>query len=167
MTSLKKIDNLTVPAVENSLALFDLPPTVVSYVKTFEKELLPLNTITRDGPFHFRVFSDTNFIDLSRTYIQLVTSIEKKDGNNWVPLAETLDDKNTGVKNNFANTFIKQLKVSINNVEVYNSGVTYPYLAYLKKEFMTAYDENSGGTSCYYPDRNLEQWDQDLVTNYD
>ena len=166
MTTLKKIDNLTVPAIENSLALFDLPPTVVSYIKTVEKELLPLNTITRDGPYHFRIFSDTNFIDLSRTYIQMTTSIEKQDGNNWVPLAETLDDKNTGVKNNFAHTFIKQLKISINNVEVYNSGITYPYLAYLKKEFMTPYNENLGGTACYYPDRNTEKWDQDDVTNY-
>ena len=69
MSTLKKIDTLTVPAVENSLALFDLPPTVVSYAKTFEKELLPLNTVTREGPYHFRVFSDSNFIDLSRTYI--------------------------------------------------------------------------------------------------
>jgi hypothetical protein len=167
MSTLKKIDTLTVPAVENSLALFDLPPTVVSYAKTFEKELLPLNTITREGPYHFRVFSDTNFIDLSRTYVQTITSIEKQDGNNWIPIADTPDDKNTGVKNNFGLSFIKQLKVNINNVEVYNSGVTYPYYAYMNTEFNTDYDLNSGfmQTSCYFSDRNNKNIDQNSYQN--
>jgi hypothetical protein len=167
MSTLKKIDTLTVPAVENSLALFDLPPTVVSYAKTFEKELLPLNTITREGPYHFRVFSDTNFIDLSRTYVQTITSIEKQDGNNWIPIADTADDKNTGVKNNFGLSFIKQLKVSINNVEVYNSGVTYPYYAYINTEFLTDYNINLGfmQTSCYFSDRNDENYDQNNSQN--
>ena len=157
MSTIKKIDSLTVPAVENSLALFDLPPTVVSYVKTFEKELLPLNTITRDGPYHFRIYSDSNFIDLSRTYVQITTSLEKKsDDGNWVALAQTENDTHTGVKNNYGLSMIKQLKVAINNVEVYNSGVTYPFYAYINREFFTPYTTNIGITqaACYYSDRD-------------
>jgi hypothetical protein len=96
MSTIKKIDAISVPAVENSLALFDLPPSIVSYNKTYQKELLPLNTITRDGPYTFRLYSDSNFINLSRTYMQLKISIEKKSGGDWVPIAdENDDDKNT------------------------------------------------------------------------
>ena len=156
MSTIKKIDTLTVPAVENSLALFDLPPTVVSYVKTFEKELLPLNAITRDGPYHFRIYSDSNFIDLSRTYVQLTASLEKKSGHHWVAIAETDDDLHTGVKNNFGLSFIKQLKLTINGIEIYNSGVTYPYYAYINRELFTPYNSNIGiqQAACYYSDRD-------------
>jgi hypothetical protein len=122
MSTIKKIDAISIPAVENSLALFDLPPSVVSYNKTYQKELLPLNTLTREGPFLFRLYSDSNFVDLSRTYIQLSASIEKEQEGDWVAITDTEDDdKNTSVIQNFTQSFIKQLKISVNSVEVYNS----------------------------------------------
>jgi hypothetical protein len=145
MSTIKKIDAISVPAVENSLALFDLPPSVVSYNKTYQKELLPLNTLTREGPFHFRLYSDSNFVDLSRTYIQLTTSIEREADGNWVPISEDeANDTKCSLKQNFTQSFIKQLNISINSVEVYNSTILYPFLCYIKREFFTPYDFNRG-----------------------
>jgi hypothetical protein len=168
MSTIKKIDAISVPAVENSLALFDLPPSIVSYNKTYQKELLPLNTITRDGPYTFRLYSDSNFIDLSRTYMQLKVSIEKKLGGDWVPIAdENDDDKNTSIIQNFNQSFIKQLKISINSVEVYNSTVLYPFLCYINREFFASYDLNAGlvGSTGYYTDRGDRKLQND-PTNF-
>jgi hypothetical protein len=145
MSTIKKIDAISVAAIEQSLALFDLPPSIVSYNKTFTKELLPLNTVTREGPHHFRLFSDSNFIDLSRTFLQLSATIEKEEDGNWVPIDEDEDDdKNTSVIQNFGQSFVRQLKISVNSVEVYNSGVLYPYLCYINREFFIPYHENTG-----------------------
>jgi hypothetical protein len=156
MSTIKKIDAISIPAVENSLALFDLPPSVVSYNKTYQKELLPLNTLTREGPFLFRLYSDSNFVDLSRTYIQLSASIEKEQEGDWVAITDTEDDdKNTSVIQNFTQSFIKQLKISVNSVEVYNSSVLYPFLCYINREFFNNYADNKGlmASSGYDTDR--------------
>jgi len=155
MSTIKRIDAGSVPVVENSLALFDLPPSVVSYNKTYQKELLPLNFITRDGPYHFRLYSDSSFIDLSRTYIQTTTSIEKKVNDAWVPIADTDDDMNTSVIQNYGLSFIKQLKLTLNSVEIYNSTILYPYYAYIETEFFKAYDSKHGlyQAGLYYTDR--------------
>jgi hypothetical protein len=155
MSTIKRIDAGSVPVVENSLALFDLPPSVVSYNKTYQKELLPLNFITRDGPYHFRLYSDSSFIDLSRTYIQTSTSIEKKVDDAWVPLADTADDMNTSVIQNYGLSFIKQLKLTLNSVEIYNSTILYPYYAYIETEFFKGYDTKHGlyQAGLYHTDR--------------
>jgi hypothetical protein len=156
MTTIKRIDPIFVPGVENSLAIFDIPPTSVAFNKTTQRELLPLMTVTREGPFTFRLFSDSQFIDLSRTWFYLVSSLEKKDTTTgtWVPIANTNDDKNTGVINNFGSSFIKQLKVSINGTDVFNSGILYAWRAYVSQEYGVPSDFKQGlsQASCYYPD---------------
>ena len=53
MSTLKKIDPISVPEVENSLAVFDLLPTTVAFNQTYIRELLPLMKITREGPYTF------------------------------------------------------------------------------------------------------------------
>ena len=78
MSVLKKIDPISVPAVENSLAVFDLLPTTVAFNQTYVRELLALTTVTRDGPFTFRLFSDSKFIDFSKTWLYFKYQIEKK-----------------------------------------------------------------------------------------
>lgn len=158
MSTLKRIDATSVPAVENSLAIFDLPVSVVSYNRTFVKELLPLNTVLRDGPYHFRIYSDSNFWDPSRTYVQLTTSIEKKtDDGDWVAIGEAqLDDKNVSVIQNYGLSFIRQLKILVNSIEIYNSGVHYPYFSYINTELLRSFDSNVGlhSSGCYYADRD-------------
>jgi hypothetical protein len=158
MSTIKKIDPKSVAVVENSLGIFDLPVSVVSYNRTFIRELLPLNTLLRDGPFLFRVFSDSNWWDPSRTYIQFTSKIEKKgEGDEWVPLGPNTieDDKHCSVIQNYALSFIKTLKIQINGVEAYNSGIHYPYINYVKAEFLTPFDAKIGlnSSQLYYSER--------------
>ena len=64
MTTIKKIDTGSIPALDSSLAIFDLPPSNVAINKSTFRELLPLTTITQNGPYIFRIFADSQFIDL-------------------------------------------------------------------------------------------------------
>lgn len=53
MSTLKKIDPISVPAIENSLAVFDILPTTIAFNQTYVRELLPLMTVTREGHYTF------------------------------------------------------------------------------------------------------------------
>ncbi|HEX4851518.1 MAG TPA: hypothetical protein VFV08_11960, partial [Puia sp.] len=135
---LKKIDTISVPAVENSLALFDILPTTVAFNRTHTRELLPIMTVTRNGPFTFRLFSDNQFVDFSKTWFFLRTSLEKKDGDKWVKTLETnQSDNHVGVIQNYTSSFINRLKVSINSTNVFDSDVLYPWRAYISTELGT------------------------------
>jgi hypothetical protein len=153
MSTLKRIDPISVPAVENSLAIFDILPTSVAFNRTHIRELLPLMTVTRDGPYTFRLYSDTQFVDFRHTWLYLVSSLEKyvATTNSWVPISDTNDDKNTGVIQNYGSSFIKQLNIIINGIEVFNSDVTYAWRAYIANEFGLSYDFKKGlYESCMY-----------------
>ena len=159
MSILKKIDPISVPAIENSLAVFDLLPTTVAFNQTYIRELLPLMTVTREGPYTFRLFSDTKFIDFTKTWFFMKYQIERKDGNNWVALntgdaEQKLKDSSVNVIQNFASSFIKQLKVTINSTLVFDSGNLYPYRAYIATEFGTskAFREGLLEAGGYFPD---------------
>jgi len=139
MSVLKKIDPISIPAVENSLALFDIMPTTVAFNRTHTRELLPIMNITRNGPFTFRLFSDNQFIDFSKTWLFLKTSIQKKGANDvWEnPDPASVNDQHVGVIQNYASSFIKQLKITINSTNVFDSDVLYPWRAYISTEFGT------------------------------
>lgn len=80
MSTLKKIDPISVSAIENSLAVFDILPTTIAFNQTYVRELLPLMTVTREGHYTFRLFSDTRFIDFTKTLFFIKYQIERKDG---------------------------------------------------------------------------------------
>ena len=160
MSTLKKIDPISVPAVENSLAVFDLLPTTVAFNQTYIRELLPLMTVTREGPYTFRLFSDTKFIDFTKTWFFIKYQIERKEGNDWVALGsgndaeQKLKDSYMSVIQNFASSFIKQLKVTINSTLVFDSGNLYPYRSYIATEFgiSKAFREGLLEAGGYFPD---------------
>ena len=137
MSTIQKIDSESVPSVENSLNIFSLPPTTVAFNRSQVRELLPITALDNQGPYVFRIFSDNQFIDLTRTWFYLETCIEKLVGTNWVKIANTNDDKNVSVVNNFGNSFIKRLDIKINGKEVFNSGTNYAYGAYINHELFT------------------------------
>jgi hypothetical protein len=160
MTTLKKIDRFSAEGIENSLAIFDLPPTNVAINRTQTRELLPLSALNDTGPYTFRLFADNQFPDLSRTWLYLATRIEKKINDDWVPIGVTDDDKHIGVVQNFGHSFVRQMTVNISNVEVFNSGVHYAYRAYMLNELGYSNETRRGlhEAGCYYPD-DLDQND--------
>lgn len=159
MSVLKKIDQVSIPAIENNVAIFDILPTNVAFNRTYLREYNPLQIISRDGPFNYRMFSDSQFIDFSRIWFYLETSLEKREPNtgNWVDLGSTMpsdDDKHVGPIQNFGSSFIKQLKITINGIEVFNSGPLYAYRDYISKEFGLGISVRKGlyEANNYFPD---------------
>ncbi|KAL3119365.1 hypothetical protein niasHT_006562 [Heterodera trifolii] len=129
----------------------EIPPTNVSVVRSFFRQVLPLATITQESPYLFRLYSDNLWTDLSRIYLYLELSIEKPGANDkWV----TIDDADTSVSaiQGIGQTFVQQLKVTVGNTEVYDSGNLYPFKAYITNElsFPINAKKNFLGSTGYY-----------------
>ena len=77
MSTIQKIDTESVPSVENSLNIFSLLPTAIAFNRSQVRELLPITALDNQGPYVFRIFSDNQFIDLTRTWFYFETCIEK------------------------------------------------------------------------------------------
>ena len=165
MTTLKKIDKASPEGVENNLNIFDLPATNIAINKSSMRELLPLSAVNDLGPYVFRLFPDNQFVDMSKTWFYLTTTIERKDGNNWVPLDDTTkpEDKHVSVVQNFGHSFIKTLKITINGVECFDSGHLYAYRAYMLHELNYSHEVRKGlhEANCYY----IDQMPQDHYDN--
>uniref|UniRef100_A0A1I8BVM6 Uncharacterized protein n=1 Tax=Meloidogyne hapla TaxID=6305 RepID=A0A1I8BVM6_MELHA len=133
MSCCKKINENSPLALNSALSIFTVPPTNVSVVRSFFREILPLSTITQDSPYLFRLFSDNLWTDLSRTYLYLELSIEKLGTDNkWSAISTT--DINIGSIQGIGQTFVQQLKVTVGNNELYDSGTLYLYKAYITNE---------------------------------
>ncbi|KAL3122041.1 hypothetical protein niasHT_008440 [Heterodera trifolii] len=131
--------------------VIEIPPTNVSVVRSFFRQVLPLATITQESPYLFRLYSDNLWTDLSRIYLYLELSIEKPGANDkWV----AIDDADTSVSaiQGIGQTFVQQLKVTVGNTEVYDSGNLYPFKAYITNElsFPINAKKNFLGSTGYY-----------------
>jgi hypothetical protein len=153
MSCAKKISEASGLAFNSALNVFAVPPTNVSVRRSFFREILPLSTISQEGPFLFRLFSDNLWTDLSRVYLHLELSVQKYDtaSNQWVRVTAA-DDTQLAPLQMLGSTFIQQLIVSVGTTEVYNSGVLYPYKAYLTHElsYPMAVKDNFLAASGYY-----------------
>lgn len=130
MSCSQKISESSPLATNSALNIFSVPPTNVSVVRSYFREVLPLVTITQESPYLFRLYSDNLWTDLSRIYLFLDLSIEKPDvDGNWVSIAAT--DAQVGTIQGIGQTFVQQLKVSVGNTEIYDSGNLYPYKVYI------------------------------------
>ncbi|KAL3104610.1 hypothetical protein niasHT_022321 [Heterodera trifolii] len=129
----------------------EIPPTNVSVVRSFFRQVLPLATITQESPYLFRLYSDNLWTDLSRIYLYIELSIEKPGANDkWV----AIDDADTSVSaiQGIGQTFVQQLKVTVGNTEIYDSGNLYPFKAYITNElsFPINAKKNFLGSIGYY-----------------
>ncbi|KAL3071905.1 hypothetical protein niasHS_016506 [Heterodera schachtii] len=121
MSCPKKISEQSALAFNSALNVFAVPPTNVSVSRSFFRELLPLSTISQEGPYLFRMFNDNLWADMSRVYLFLELSIQKEDaGGRWVPIEAA--DQLVGPVQCIGQTFVQQLKVEVQNTELYDSG---------------------------------------------
>ena len=93
-----------------------------------------MNTIGQESPYLFRLFNDNLWTDLSRVYLYTQLSLQKKtkDSNIWGNVTDEKDK--TSCVQSLGQTFIQQVKVSIGNTEIYDSGNLYPYRVYITNE---------------------------------
>uniref|UniRef100_A0A914L8Y2 Uncharacterized protein n=1 Tax=Meloidogyne incognita TaxID=6306 RepID=A0A914L8Y2_MELIC len=162
MTTIKKIDKDSSEGVDNRLTFFSIPSTNVGIQRSAYKELLPLNALNQSaGPFIFRYFGDTLYLDLSKTFLSLVLSIERKDATSgeWVPItdgeaADFKGDKYTGVAQYLGLTWIRRLTLSINGVQCYDSGIHYAYRCIILHELGADREVSKGiyEAALYYKD---------------
>jgi len=151
MSCPQKISGKSPLAIDNGLNIFTVPPTNVSIIRSHFREILPLSTITQDSPYLFRIFSDNLWTDLSRIYLYLELSIQKKDGNNWVPLVTA--DTSVGCIQGIGQSFVQQLKVTIGTTDLYDSGSLYPFKNYMTTELSYPGNVKSNflASTGYYP----------------
>lgn len=155
MSTVKKISAVSDNACHNGLNIFHVPPTDVSLNRSSVREILPLNSVY-ESPYEFRVFSDNQWLDLSKTYLYLQLQIEKRDGNGWTPLNAA--DTDVAPIQTLGQSFVRQLKVTVNGTEVYDSSTLYPYICYMKNELgLSPVVKNTWlAAAGYYPETMMD-----------
>nr|CAD2186279.1 unnamed protein product [Meloidogyne enterolobii] len=126
------------------------------------KEILPLNALNQSaGPFIFRYFGDSLYLDLSKTFLSLILSLERKDvaSGEWIPIsdgeaADLKGDKFAGVVQYLGLTWIRRLTLSINGIQCYDSGIHYAYRCILLHELGADREVSKGiyEAALYYKD---------------
>ncbi|KAH7719096.1 CBN-RNR-2 protein [Aphelenchoides avenae] len=134
MSAVKKIDVHSENAFNSGLNIFTMPPTNVSIHSSQVREILAMNPVDT-SPYEFRIFSDNQWLDLSKTYLYLQLQVEKKtpEAVEWGPLDE-VENTRIAAKQSLGTSFVNQLKMHINGNEVYDSTKLYPYMSYIKNE---------------------------------
>lgn len=159
MSAVKKIDVQSENAFNSGLSIFGIPPTNVSIHSSQVREILPMNPVDT-SPYEFRIHSDNQWLDLSKTYLYIQLKVEKKtpDAVEWSPLDDT--DTHVAAKQAMASNFINQLKMTVNGTEVYDSTKLYPYLSYIKNElhYSESVKDTWLSTSGYYRDTKKDDY---------
>ena len=160
MSCSKRIDERSGCAVTSALNIFSVDPTNVAIVRSYFRELLPLNSIN-ESPYLFRIFSDSCWVDPNKIYIFFELCIEKDDGGKWIKI--NAEDTSLAPIQSIGKTLIRQLKVDISNTEVYDSGKLYHYKCYITDELSYPTEvKNSFFASCgYYPNETIDSKDDD------
>lgn len=154
MSATKKIDARSESAAHNGLEFFSLPHTQVAVNRAFYREILPLSS-TGESPFEFKVYSDANYLDLSKTFLYLKLSIEKWKVDKWIPLEST---DICGPVQSIGSSFIKQLRVNISGNDVYDSTNLHAYLSYIQNELNYSQDfKNTVLAAAGYYEEDVDQ----------
>nr|CAD2195922.1 unnamed protein product [Meloidogyne enterolobii] len=153
----QKIDNESINSITSALDFFQIPPTNVTVTSSKVFEILPSNPLT-DTPYHFKIHSSQNYIDLSKCYLFTELRIRKENENGYlVNLAPT---DNIAPIQLIGQTFINNMKIGINGREIYNSNSLYAYKTYLSYELSYSQGAKSSHLNAagYYfgSDINLE-----------
>ncbi|KAL3116933.1 hypothetical protein niasHT_008415 [Heterodera trifolii] len=123
----------------------------VSSSKVFE--LLPSNPLT-DTPFHFKLHSSQNYIDLSKCYLLTEFRIRKENANGQLMDLTIDDDENIAPIQMIGQTFIRNIKMSINGREVFNANALMAYKTYFSHElsYSTTAKDSHLNAAGYYRD---------------
>ena len=130
-------------ATSSELSIFEIPETQLGIVRKSWLEVPLRNALTKTGPYEFVVQKNPQFLQLSQNYLLLECRILDSNG---IPITARIDDPGNpgqqidanwvGPINLFAKTFIKQMQVSLNGTQIYDSNTNYAYRAYLETELM-------------------------------
>ncbi|KAL3104355.1 hypothetical protein niasHS_001202 [Heterodera schachtii] len=127
-----KIDASSIDSITNAVDFFSIPPTNVTVSSSKVFEILPSNPLT-DTPYHFKIHSSQNYIDLSKCYLLTEFRMRKLTPPNgeWGYLGAT--DQVAPIQL-IGHTFIRDMKIAINGREIFNSNSLMAYKTYLSHE---------------------------------
>jgi hypothetical protein len=114
----KKIDNSSGNTITSALNFFETTPTNVSIANSSYREYLTLNPIN-STPYHFKIHPITSYIDLSKCYLFTEMRIMRRKSNGTTVVMEAVDE--VAPIQMLGGTFIKNIKVSVNGRETFDS----------------------------------------------
>ena len=118
------------------LDLFWVPPTDVSIASY---RMVPISPFTTGiNPVDFQIDPQEDFVDLSRSYIELEWTLKKSTG------ANTVAAEDTYLVNNIAHSLFKQINVRLNGTLISPQTDTYHYKAYFQT--LLNYNRDDGET---------------------
>nr|CAD2202559.1 unnamed protein product [Meloidogyne enterolobii] len=153
--SFHKIDKDSINSITNALDFFQVPPTNVSISSSKVFEILPSNPLT-DTPYHFKIHSSQNYIDLSKIYLFTEFRIKKEgDDGRLVKLAAT---DNVAPIQLIGQTFINNMRINVNGREIFNSNSLYAYKTYFSHELSYSQGAKSSHLNAagYYYDSDIK-----------
>ncbi len=160
----KIIDALSSIGTKSELNLFDVPPTQVVVENSRWNEVNLRNACTNNGPYEFHVGQNPQYLHLAKNYLLIECKIVKEDGTNLVHDADAENrDPLIGPINLIGKTFIRQVKLSLNGIEVFDSGDKYAYRSYLETELNYGEDAKNSHlqAALYFPDEPSDKINND------
>ncbi|MCP3663095.1 MAG: hypothetical protein GY696_11465 [Gammaproteobacteria bacterium] len=128
---------MSMPGTKSELNLFDVPQTQVVVKNSRWNEINLWNACTHIGP-------NPQFLHLAKNYLFIELRIVKANGNVLIHDPQNANvDPLTGPINLIGKTFLKQVKLSLNGIEVFDSGDKYAYRAFMETELNYGYDARS------------------------
>lgn len=121
-----KIDSDTGKAIPPEIDYFTVPVTNLGIESSRVVEVSTSNSVTT-VPWEFRINNTRNFIDLQRSFLLVRCSIRDLQGNR-----RPMGEENYAPINLIGQTLFKQVQCFISGSQVYDSGVLYPYRAYMQ-----------------------------------
>lgn len=136
----KLIDHNSLPSTKTELDLFSLPPTQIAIESGYWTPIRLVNTCTTNGPWQFYVQSNPQYLQLAKNYLWMKLRIVRGDNTN-LAVAQAAEGNQPAVVadqvgpiNLIGKTLFKQVKISINGRQTFDSGDNYAYRAYLETE---------------------------------
>jgi hypothetical protein len=135
----KFVSGESAPSTKSELDLFTVPATQVAVEKTRWLEVHLDNPCTSNGPFDFHIPPGPLYLQLNKNYLLMEVRIMDHDGT-------PLDAQSPHVApiNLIGKTLFRQVKLSLNGTEVYDSGDKYHYRSYIETELN--YDDATKNT---------------------
>ncbi|EFP08803.1 hypothetical protein CRE_19839 [Caenorhabditis remanei] len=137
----KLVDKKSAPCATANICLFDTPPSQVAFNKGKWMTFSPSNPVDSKGPNTFNVFDSAHFFQLNKTYLSFklqLVGLKKMKNTAQEEFIPTV-----AVANLIGSTFFNQVKLSFNNVPVYDS-THYAYKAYIQTLFGENEDTKMG-----------------------
>jgi hypothetical protein len=153
----KKIDPRSGESISDALNfMFDVSPTNVAFSDHHWRQYLTLNPVNTP-PYHFKIHTSSSFLDLQKCF--LVTQMRIWTFNDQGVKIPIPPNANVAPIQMIGSTFIKNLKLSINNQEQYDSNSLYAYKAYLDTELSFGREAKSSWlqSSGYFLEDSLNQ----------